>query len=604
MLRQVFKTITERQWKVLAVAGVLLAGVVAYSSLPDNGFVAWDDDKFILEDPVVSAPLSVETVLSAFSFREGVYWQPLAILSLAATKAIFGPDPAAFHIESLFWHLACAIVLLFVIAETTGRLGRATMVAMLFAVHPLNVESVAWAVERRTVLSVFFAMVAVAAYVRWTRRPKAGTYAMLLVFASLALLSKALVVILPALLLALDVWPLRGMRPDTVSKTPSLLWEKLLIIVLSAVTVFLVHQSLATFSPGPVRSFTLRSATALCAIARQLLHVVAPVNLAPFYSYPDKIEAGALITATLVVFGITIIGLRLWNRYPYLLAGWMWFVAGLIPTLGFRQAGTWPALADRHAYLAVIGVFWAVVWGTSDLAAWWIRSRRFRHVVLSVLAAAALSILVVMTNRQVGVWRDSVTLFSRAVEESPRSPHIRYNLGTALVSVTPPREQDALPHFLEAARLDPLHHQTRTNLGLVLAALGREEEALQHLYEATRLAPADALAHAGLGDVLLQAGRNDEAAIMLSRAVALDPNNSGAWANLGNALNLTGKYQETIRRLEAGSSAARARPEGRLAIGVAYAATGDREAALREVEALRRTAPPLAEALERYLRER
>ena len=505
----------------LAVAAVLAAGLLAYAPLPGNSFVGWDDDVLIQLDPVVAGPVGWHTVEGAFSFRKELYWHPLSVLSLAATRAAFGPDPVAFHLENLAWHLAAALVILLALAAATGRLGRATFVAALFAVHPVNVESVAWAAERRNVLAVFLALASAAAYLHWARRGRALAWALSLLLAALAFLAKPLVLVLPGLLLALDAWPLARLRPREPGRWVRLAVEKWPFLLLATVTAVVVDRSLVGYPHEAPRPLALRAANAVVAVARQVLQLVAPLDLAPFHEYPTRIEAGALAASALLLVAITVVAVRSWRSRPYLLAGWAWFLLGMLPSLGLRQVGVWPAFADRHAYLAEVGLLWILVWGAADLSDRILGEGRAARLATGVLGAAVVGTLALATANLVPTWKDSATLFARAVERAPRTAVFRYNLGVALASSTPPRPGDAALQFSEAVRLDPGYYQARTNLGLALLSTGRLDEGLAELREAARTAPDDPQVHLVLGQVLQRLGRGDEAARELARAVEL-----------------------------------------------------------------------------------
>jgi tetratricopeptide (TPR) repeat protein len=253
--------------------------------------------------------------------------------------------------------------------------------------------------------------------------------------------------------------------------------------------------------------------------------------------------------------------------------------------------GMWPALADRHAYVAAIGPIVAVVWGVADLL-----GARARSLAVAVVVGLA-----ALTARQVRVWKDNVSLFARAVEGAPEIALFRYMLGTALATATPPREAEAIPHLQEAIRLEPSRGQARANLGRALAAVGRDEEAEATLRAGLALAPQDEAVGEALGELLLGKLRNAEAAVVLERAVAADPANARAQGLLGEALNREGRFAETIARGEALPGSVRAAPDVRFSIGVAYASTGRIADARAELTQLRAAAPALAANLESYL---
>ncbi len=274
---------------LLAAASLVALTSLAYLPIGGNAFLLWDDDALILENPLVAAPLGLDTLVGAFTFNASSYWQPITMLSFAIDRAIFGYDPVAFHVENVAWHAGAALVLLALLVEATGALGRSFVVAALFAAHPINVESVAWAVERRNVLAAFFGLLAVLAHVRAVRGRGAVWHAAALGCAAVSLLAKALLLPLPLLLLALDVWPLR--RVGTVPLR-RLVVEKLPLAALCAGVAVIVRLSIAPFRAVQPPPLSLRLANAVVAPVRQLAHAAVPVGLSPFYEFPARSPPG------------------------------------------------------------------------------------------------------------------------------------------------------------------------------------------------------------------------------------------------------------------------------------------------------------------------
>lgn len=576
---------------LLAAASLVALTSLAYLPISGNDFLLWDDDALILENPLVAAPLGLDTLVGAFRLGGSSYWQPVTVLSFAVDHAIFGYDPVAFHLENVAWHAAAALVLFAALLEATGTLGRSFVAAALFAVHPINVESVAWAVERRNVLAAFFGLLAVLCHVRAVRGRRGIWHAAAVASAAVSLLAKALLLPLPVLLLALDVWPLKRFGVVPLRR---LIVEKLPLASLCAAVAVVVSLSLTPFRGGAQPALSLRLANAAVALVRQLAHIAVPVGLSPFYEYPRAIPAWQVGGALLVLAGLAAAAWRLRERAPYLLAGGGWFAAALAPTLGLVQAGAWPALADRHAYVAAIGVLVATTWGLAAL----LSSRPAARMALAVVAIGAVAAL---TSLRVPLWRDTVTVLRRAVQTAPTSAHVHYALGTALVRASPPQLGEGIEHLELAVRLDPSDHLARENLGIALGQAGLTDRAIEILAAAIRLAPGSARAHAGLGKLLLDAQRYDEAAASLRRALELAPGDREAYTNLGVALNRSGRFDESIAHLSASPELLRRSPEARFNLGVAQAATGRVSEALREAQALRAVAPQLAASLEAFI---
>jgi len=533
-------------WIYLLIAGLALG---AYAPLRHNAFVDFDDQAHVVADAVVGAPLGLSTLEGALELsRDGVYWQPITVVSLAVTHAVFGFDPVAFHLENLAWHVASALLVFLGLRAATGARGRSALVALLFAVHPLNVESVAWAVERKNVLAAFFGLLAVGLYLRFARTRSRWAYAAMLAAAAVSLAAKPILLPLPALLLALDVWPLQRRW------TWALLLEKIPVALLSVGVAAVIMAALRGLPRGELPALALRLGNAALVPWRQILHVAWPLELAVFYPYPLALPLWLPIAAAVGLAGVTVAVVRLRARAPYALAGWMWFLAALVPTLGITQAGQWAAVADRHAYVAVLGLLVAVVWGGAELA------RRVPARLQLVVGAAAVAACAVLTTLQVETWRDTVTLFARARETQGADPSICFGLGK----------------------------------GLLDAGDGRGEA---YLLEAVGLAPGHAGAHNELGRWCFRSSRHEEAVGHFSRALMADPMHAAARGDLGGALNQLGRFHETIAVLRASALL----PEGRFNLGVAYVATGQRDCAMREAEALSADAPELAAGLARYV---
>ena len=520
----------------LVAAAIAVATAGAYFGLTQNEYVDYDDFAYVVDDPAVSSPLGFATIEAAFRpSHEVAYWQPLTVLSFAVDHALFGASPVASHLENLLWHLLTALAVFLLLQRATGEFWRASAVAALFALHPIAVESVAWATERRTVLSAFLGLSSFLAYSEWARRGGRLRYAAALLLFAASLLAKGLLLPGAALLLALDFWPLRRSA-----------WKRsvLEVVPFGAISAAVAATVLYTLGAGaggePPLGLRLENAAVLP--LRQLFHLAWPVRLGPYYPYPLEVPAWQWSLSAAALLGVSGAALRLRRRAPYLLFGWIWFLAALAPTLGLKQGGQWAALADRHAYVASVGIFAAAAWGVADLA-------RRRRAVAAGLGAAAAVFLAAVTARQVGFWRDSVALFERADEVADRAdPRIKFGLGKSLVNAGQFEEGEAF--LSQAIALSPGHYDAYFCLGRAYLIDGK--------------------------------GRDERAAELLARAIRLHPAHAAARAKLGTALNRMGRFTDTIAVLKDGPWL----PEGRLNLGVAYLATGRPDLAWTQAVAL------------------
>jgi Flp pilus assembly protein TadD len=542
----------------LLVYAVLLSvlTVAAYQRVRLNEFIGYDDDTYLLDDHAIAEGLPA-VARDLWTNHGGPYWQPIVALSFGLDRSVFGSFRAdLFHAENVAWHLACVLLVFSVLVAATGRVGRSAAVAALFAVHPVNVEAVAWAVERRTVLATAFALAAMLAYVSWTRRATAWKAATVLLFTLLGTLSKPMVVILPALLLLLDLWPLRRLEGALLRRCV----EKIPVGLVCLTTAAIVLMRPKPDDPEG-RPLALRVGNALVSVWRHLGHLGWPAGLGLFYPFPDVLAPWLPPLAAAGILGVSLAAVALVRRAPFVCFGWFWFLSCLLPTLGLTQIGTWPALADRFAYLAEIGLFVAVVWSVAEFVR--------RPVVHRVAAAGVTAALGCATVYYVEFWRDSVRLFGRAVEVAPESGHMHFSLGTALLAVHRPSE--AIVELETAVRLHPTI-KVYTNLASTLIELGRDDEAVQASLAALRIDPNHVEARYNLGLAQLSLRQPAAATEAFRETLRIDPEHGKARANLGAALNQLGRFGETITLLGGNSGIG---SEGQFNLAVAYAATGD-----------------------------
>jgi Flp pilus assembly protein TadD len=577
---------------------VLAAGILLLASLPyvvggvSPNFITLDDFSYIAKNPQVIQGLTPRTALWALTSTEDGNWYPLRRLSHLVDVSLFGLDARGHHLVSVGWHAAAALLLFLALHRMTGRRWRSFVVAGLFAAHPLQVESVAWAAERSNVQTGFFFALTLLLWARYARRPSWGRYGAVLCSCALGLTAKPMLMTLPFLLLLLDLWPLGRLSkpgaPPWRIAAPLLgrrLLEKAPLFALAAASgamaVFAHRQlgALPTFESLPLSS---RLANAALSFWRYLGKLLWPADLAVFYPHPGAgIPAGPVWAAALLLAAATALALLSARRRPWLAAGWLWYAGTLAPMSGIVQFGL-HAMADRFVYLPAIGIFLAFVWTVAEDFPAPLR----RPALLAPLAGAALAALGAVSAVQTGYWKDSETLFRHALAVTRENWMIRHSLGVGLAEAG--RHEEAIVNYREAVRIQPKFADFRYNMGGSLAALGRHEEAVEQYRAAVplvapssgALGPEDALRAASiqynLGISLFRLGRRDEAAAAFREAIRLRPDNAAAWFNLGSVMASLG------RRVESSASyreAVRLRPEYAGTIpGFAPAPAGDSRA--------------------------
>ncbi len=596
------------RWWVVGLAVALVAVTVwVYAPVRHFDFVEIDDPAYVSENPHIASGLTGEAVTWAFTRMHAAYWLPLTWISYMADVEIYGGVHAAgHHVTNLVLHLANTLLLFTLLLRTTRARGPSALVAALFAVHPLHVESVAWITERKDVLSTFFWMLTLVAYAWYARRPGWRRYIAVAVGAVLGLMAKPMLVTLPFLLLLLDIWPLervRLAREDGWSVWKPLLIEKvplLLLAVGASVVTYWAQQTGGATPPLAAIPVGLRLENAAVSYVAYLRQMLWPVGLTVFYPYPPSIPAYLVAGALAVLLVVTLAVLRGARRRPYLLVGWFWYLGTMVPVIGFVQAGI-QARADRFTYVPLIGIFIMAAWGARELAA---RSQA-RRLALATLGIVVVSASAVGARSQVGTWQDSVTLWTRAMECTLGVGEYDAHVGLGRVLLNQGRLQETLGHFTEAVRLRPDAAESQRGLGLVLLRLDRPNEAIEHFRAAVKAKPDLAEAHAGLGVAFARTGRTSEAIAEYEQAVRLQPGLIEAHNDLGALLANQGRLNEAITQFD---EAVRLNPDfegARMNLGLALVNAGRLQEALRQFQAVLARNPqnvPARQAVEQLSR--
>ena len=494
------------------VCAALAAAVFAvYGRAARNGFIDFDDPAYVTANPHVRAGPTAETVAWAFTTGYHANWHPLTWISHAVDWRLFGDDAAGHHLVSVAFHAANAVLLLLALFLMTRALWRSAFVAALFALHPVHVESVVWVAERKDVLSTLFFMLALVTYASYVARPRATARVLLPVLMALGLLAKPMVVTLPFVLLLLDLWPLRRFDLARGLAPLALVVEKIPLFLLAAISsaiTWAVQRHGGAMTPAEVLPFSMRLADAAVAYVTYIARTFWPAKLGVLYPLDLSIPPWEVLGACAILAAVTAAVFAAGRRAPYLLTGWLWYLGTLVPVIGLVQVGV-QSSADRYAYVPSIGLSLMVAWGVPRLLA----RAPFSRAILGTAASAALLGCALLTWRQIGYWRDSVTLFTHTLDVTSANYVIENNLGGALLRAG--RLDEAIVHLEAARRIRPDHAPTLSNLGLARQGQGKLGEAIA-LYR---------------------------------QALEADPDHVEAWLNLGNALGMTGDWNGAIAAL-------------------------------------------------------
>ena len=579
------------------VVCLLLAVVTLalYNPVNRHPFVNYDDDRYVTENPHVLQGLSGDTIAWALTSTDQANWHPLTWMSHAVDVSLFRLNPAGHHLTSVVLHVVNVCLLFLLLMWATKRMGPSLFVAVLFAVHPINVESVAWVAERKNVLCTLFFFLTLWAYGWYVQKPNWNRYLAVFGLFAAGLASKPMVITLPLVLLLLDYWPLARVPGTAEDKKrwSQLVLEKVPLFVLSAASAIITMHAQKT--GGAVRStaefsFGIRIANAINAYGMYLWKMLLPSHLAPLYPHPgDSLPAWRVLLAGVVLVTITALVWK-FRRHRYLLVGWFFFLGTLVPVICLVQVGE-AAMADRYGYIPLIGVFVMIGFGAADLS-----QQKKGGVIASLAAATALIALSFATYRQIGYWHSNQELWSHTLAVTTNNFVAEDNLGGALILEG--REEEARAHFESAARINPRDPMSHSNLGTYYETHNQIPEAVKE-YEAAIAMTSDpgllAQTYANLGAAYRGLGDDEHAQSSYKQALQYNPNQFNAWLGLGLLAQKQGKLAEAITNL---SRSVELQPTARgyLALGDALQRSGRSLEALTAYEQATKIAPSLAEA--------
>ena len=575
------------RYDYLVVIALVVVTAAVYGQVLNNEFINYDDPDYVTENFVVRDGVSWKGFLWAFTTLAASNWHPLTWLSHMLDVQLFGMKPGLHHLMNVLFHVLNTALLFLVLRQMTGALWRSTFVAALFALHPLHVESVAWIAERKDVLSTLFWLLTMWAYARYAQKPGLPRYWPVLLFFSLGLLAKPMLVSLPLVLFLMDYWPLGRLKwkketaqaPMTSSTTPEkqgkkrkqqlrvqkrpppskgagkwalvlpLVYEKIPLLALSAASSMITLY--AQQKGGSVASFTHlpladRIASVLVSYAAYLWKMFWPSGLAAYYPIEALPPALVLASASLLLV-LTFFAVRWASKHPYFLVGWLWYLITLLPVIGIIKVG-YAAMADRYTYIPLIGPFIALAWGAFDLS----QALRLPRAALAAVSALVLCASLLVTHIQIGQWSDSVTLYGHAIHAVGRN--YMAHTGLAVEYISQKRYGEALPHLETSLQINPYYAETHLYLGVHHFHAGKYTEAVEKINRALRLKPDWDLAHEWLGKTYLAMGKPDQAMYHFKRAGQTHADDSPAYTGMSDIFiyqnRLDEALQYTLRAIE------------------------------------------------------
>lgn len=583
---------------LLAAATVLL-----YNPVNRHPFINYDDDRYVVQNQHIRG-LSAENIRWAFTTTAEANWHPLTWLSHALDYALFHLNAGGHHLDSVLLHAVNVVLLFLLLLWGTGRYGRSFIVAALFAVLPLNVESVAWVAERKNLLCTFFMFLALWAYGWYARRPDWRRYMVVVAAFACGLMSKPMVITFPFALLLIDFWPLGRLRdsePGLVGGVPvpqqsgaRLLAEKIPLLGLSAASAWITMH--AQRAGGAVRSATqfslsVRLENSIVAYADYLWKMIWPAKLAVLYPHPgNSLPPWQIAVSIPVLLGISVVAWRCRSK-RYLGAGWLWYLGTLVPVIGIVQVG-YQAMADRYTYIPLLGIFVMIVWGAADVFDRW-------KVPLAWRAVPAVLILVSLswaTHRQIGYWASSYDLWSHTLSVNPQNFIAEDNLGDSLLALGKPDQ--AFAHFQRAAEIMPRDPWSHANMGAYLQQHGRLREAIEQYVVTLNISvdpPMRALVFTNLGTAFRDVGDYADARASYDQALAIAPNLASAYFARGLLLEKQNQIEAAVNDF---SKAVQIQPTAQayFQLGKALAEAHRRDEALAAFDQALRLAPDFTEA--------
>jgi tetratricopeptide (TPR) repeat protein len=581
----------KRQVLFISIA-LVAATLAAYEPIRHNDFVSYDDTTYITENPNVTGGITQHSIVWAFTTGHSSNWHPLTWLSHMLDYEIYGLNPLGHHITNVLIHIVNSLLLFWILRKMTGTIWTSAFVAGVFALHPLQVDSVAWAAEKKTVLSGLFWLLTIAVYIHYTKQPRLGRYLLLFVVFGFCIMTKPVVVTLPLVLLLLDYWPLERVKWGQLG-TPSsptkvirhkasmgrLITEKIPLFALSAILcliTFVSQKSGGAVIELETVPLDYRIANMFFSYIRYIGKMIWPSRLAVFYPYhiADLSVTTVIICAALFAL-ITILAIYTYRQNKHITTGWLWYVVTLVPVIGLVQAG-FQSLANRYMYLPMLGLLIIIAWSAKDL----IVKHPQLKAVTAVMGTIVLLSLLILTRAHVRHWQNSITLFEYALKTTTNNATAEVNYGIALLHEAG-RFDEVISHLRKAVRLNPTFAIARYNLGKILLQQGKSNEAIECFNELLQQNGDSAEAHFNLAVAFNMQKKYDDAIKHLAKVLEIDPNYPDARNKMEITLIISGRTNDAFAYFNEILRTSKDPAEEYTNLGVVYTQAGKYELAIQ-----------------------
>jgi len=598
--------VSTRQTKILIVLILIVLTLSAYWQVQNLEFVNYDDQLYVTHNFKTRAGITWSNISYSFTDIRTSNWHPLTMMSHMLDWELFNDKAGGHHWTSLIIHILNTVLLFLFLSKSTGTIWRSALVSALFAVHPINVESVAWIAERKNVLSTFFWLLTMLFYIGYVKRPGWKTYLPVVICFALGLMSKPMLVTLPFVLLLIDYWPLNRTEIDTQNETvvqpffknrrdplSFLLLEKIPLFVLTTISIIVTvyaARNASTIVHFNLIPMSQRINNAILSYALYLKQLFWPNDLTVLYLHAD-LQIIEILPAAFLLIVVTGICCRYYKQYPYLIFGWFWYLGTLVPVIGIVQVGS-QSMADRYAYIPFIGMFISLSWVAADL----VRNRLLKIIAVFFIVFVLIG-LSVATHKQISYWKNSFTLFERALRVTNGNAIALIGMGNELIKQG--KIDDAILYFQEAIKVNPknpVNYVAFLSLGHALSLQKKDAEAIEAFRKSLAINPTCTEAYHKLGFVLFQSGRVDEAIAAYQKAIAFNSDYPTYHDSLGNAYIRQGKTEKAINEYK---EVLRIQPDNAGAhnnLGMLFMQQGKVEQALEHYQEALRIQPLFANA--------